>query len=238
MTDHPRVVAVVCHYWPNRRAAVDRITSDLYAGSVIPHRVIVLNNSVESLPPIPGASTIHAGFNTTCRGKFVAALFNVADYYLLLDDDTSVGTETLAALLQHARPDTCTGYLGCWVNEPGSTTAQRHLWPADATEETPCQTFCGCALFLSFSSIVRMLMLEAQVRLNPEGTWRHEGDDILVGLANRATVVPLHGAAAFVPLGDGGQAMSTSDPNYYGMRDAFTRDVLRSLQDKPLPEWP
>ena len=212
-----------------------QIAEDLRRSTRPPDRILVLNNHPDPLLYVPGADIIQAP-NTTCRGKFIAALFDVADYYLLLDDDTSVGTHTVEALLRYATPGICTGYLGCWIDEHGSVNAGKRLWPGDAEEETVCDTFCGCAMFMSFSALVRMLMLESQVRLS--GTWRDEGDDILAGLANRSTVIPLSGLEKFVDLGYQGQAMCYAHENYYGMRDDFTRAVLDSLRTHPLPEWP
>jgi hypothetical protein len=229
-----RVVAVVCAYWPNRRANVLRIVADLQAGTRVPDRILILNNHPEPFA-VSGADVIHAPANLTCRGKFITALYDRADYYLLLDDDTSVGRQTLEVLCGVARRGICTGYLGCWIDATGSVNAGARLWPRDATEETPCQTFCGCAMFVAWDALVRMLMLEERVRI--EGRWPTEGDDILLGLANRSTVVPLHGDADFVDLGYQGQAMCYAHEDYYGMRDAFTRVVLTALADRPLPEW-
>lgn len=230
-----RVVALVCSYWPNRRSSVQRIVDDLLAGSRIPDHILVLNNHPDVLT-VEGADVIHAGFNTTCRGKFIAALLDVADYYLLLDDDTSVGFRTLEALLRHARRGICTGYLGCWVNADGTVSAPvRHLWPYNALEETACDTFCGCAMFMAFDALVRMLILEERVRIG--GRWPHQGDDLIAGLANAATVVPLHDEERFVDLGYMDQAMCYSDEHYYGMRDELVRYVLAVLAVHPMPLW-
>lgn len=230
----PRVVAVVCTYWPNRLGNVSQIVRDLQGSTRPPDRLVLLNNNTERPLHHPGVEVINAP-NTTCRGKFITGLFDVADYYLFLDDDTSVGRETIAALLRYAHPDICTGYLGCWIDETGSVNAGKRLWPHDATDVTPCDTFCGCAMFVSFRALVRMVMLEAHVRTPDK--WPHEGDDILLGLANPSVVVPLRGAECFVDLGYQGQAMCYSDDNYYGMRDTFTRDVLAALE-RHRPELP
>ncbi len=223
------VVAVVCSYWPNRRPQVQRIVDDLRNGSVVPDRVLVVNNHTDAIS-IDGAEMVHVPWNSHCRGKFIAGLLIAAPYYLFLDDDTSVGRTTLETLLAHARPDTCTGYLGCWTNGAGSIHTGARLWPKDAEVETPCETFCGCAMFCSFQALVNMLALEAKVRL--DGKWPTEGDDLLLGLANKSTVVPLRGEACFVDLGYAEQAMCYSIEDYYGMRDRFLMDVLPHLGRK------
>lgn len=242
MSVTPRVVAVVCTYWPTRRQNVRQILRDLYASTRRPDHVIVLNNHAEAtlLNPVEGwpVTIFNAGINTTCRGKFIAALLTVADYYLLLDDDTSVGPETIARLLDYSQTEAAgwsTGYLGCWIDWAGadgptlfSETSRREgrLWPRDAQQPTPCDTWCGCALWCDFAALTQMVALEARVRTPRQ--WPDEGDDLLLGLASRSVVLPLRGPEDFVPLSDGGQAMSTSIDNYYGMRDAFLRDVLRA----------
>ncbi|KKM63721.1 hypothetical protein LCGC14_1508590 [marine sediment metagenome] len=233
-----RIVAVVCSYWPKRRENLTRIVADLRSGTHPPDRILVLDNNPErNLGSVLEADVIHAP-NTECRGKFVAALFDPADYYLLLDDDTSVGKKTLEVLIHHARRDTCTGYLGCWVTDEGLVSTGKRLWPHDAKIETSCDTFCGCAMFMSFAAIVRMLMLEERVRL---GTWQEErlaGDDILAGLANDSTVVPLRGVdERFVDLGYQDEAMCYAHEDYYGMRDRFTQVTLAALTKEPLPWW-
>lgn len=237
-----RVVAVVCTYWPNRQQNTRQIVADLQASTRPPDRIIVLNNNTEILfedRTDGSCDTINMPFNSECRGKFLAGLLDLADYYLLLDDDTSVGPETIEALLRSAHRDICTGYLGCWIDpdEHGDPSfwKGRRLWPHDAEVETRCDAFCGCAMFVSFKALVKMLVLEERVRLR--GEWTTEGDDILVGLANKSTVVPLHGAEKFVDLGYQGQAMCLSIEGYMEMRDRFTRDVLADLQGQPMPEF-
>lgn len=239
-----KVTAVICSYWPNRRPNVEWIIRDLLAGTRQPDRILILNNNPlqRGEPWITQDDRVEVidSFNTTCRGKFVAALLDVADYYLLLDDDTSVGAETLQALCDYAAlPETpqpfCTGFLGCWldVNDPAGPSVHTggRLWPRDATAITPCTTFCGCAMFCSFQALVNMLRLEALVRIPAEGPWPHQGDDLLLGLANPSVVVPLRGPEDFVDIGQEGQAMCWADEDYYGMRDRFLRDVLRRMEE-------
>lgn len=230
-----RVVAVVCTYWPNRRDSVRKILQDLRTSTRPPDATYLLNNNPEQeWEAFPGVTVVNPGFNTTCRGKFLTALFDVADRYLLLDDDTSVGSQTIEALVQRYPTVECTGYLGCWVDytEPPSVKTGGRLWPYDATGVTRCETFCGCAMWMSFKALCRMVALEGEIRTAEK--WRDEGDDLLAGLANESVVVPLRGEECFVDLGYQGQAMYWSVPDYEGMRDRLLRDVLK-LQGKWVP---
>lgn len=231
----PRVVAVVCTYWPNRRSQVSTIVRDLQASSRPPDRILLVNNA-ETAYTIPGTDVIHVPWNSRCRGKFLAGFFDPADYYLFLDDDTSVGRTTIETLLTFARRGICTGYLGCWIDERnGSVNTGGRLWPHDATIETPCQTFCGCAMFVAYDALVKLVLFEEWIRL--DGRWPHQGDDLVLGLVNNSTVVPLTGDAKFVDLGYQGQAMCYAEEDYYGMRDRFLADVREQLNLHPLPEW-
>lgn len=226
MSREPRVVAVVCSFWPSRRENVAQIIRDLQAGTRTPDRILVVNNHPDEGPTY-GVDQVHIPWNAQCRGKFIAALLDVADYYLLLDDDTSVGTETLETLLSYAHPGICTGYLGCGLTEEGSVWHGPRWWPKDVTEVTPVATFCGCAMFCSFRALAYMVMAETFVRVGSR--WTTEGDDILLGFVNKSVVVPLRGAAAFVDLGYQNAAMCHSIEGYYEMRDEFTRHMITQL---------
>jgi hypothetical protein len=241
---NPKVVAVVCSYWPKRYDNLAHIVDDLRYGSVRPDWIIILNNNRDEDPAgdsrLVGRETVRFidSYNTECRGKFVAALFEPADYYLLLDDDTSVAPKTIETLLEYSDAWSATGYLGCMLTPDLCMNPVPHTWPYSITEPAPCDFFCGCALWLGRIALTNYLRLDLAVRrsgLWPElpGDPELAGDDILAGLANRTTaqVVPLPKPDAwFKDLGDGGQAMSYAHPDYYGMRSRFTRVVLEVLK--------
>lgn len=224
----PRVTALVCAYWPERFDNVRRIVQDLQGGTVAPDRILVLNNNPAYQLGFEGAEVINSQANFECRGKYIAALLDVSDYYLLLDDDTSVGTRTLECFLRYARRGCCFSYLGCFLREEDNSFHHGgRVWPHEITDETPCQAFCGCGVFMAFDAVVKMLVLEEKVRLAGR-RWPSEGDDIIAGLANESSVVPMHGDERFVDLGDRGVAMCY-EPSYYELRDEFVKDVLAAL---------
>jgi hypothetical protein len=232
----PRVVAVVCSYWPKRRENVWQIIQDLRGCTRPPDAILVLDNyGSEPLSwDLPGAQLITCEKNTECRGKFVAALFDPADYYLLLDDDTSVGPKTIETLLGYSHREICTGYLGCWLTPDGGLNAGARLWPYDTEAVVPCDTFCGCGLWMSWKALHNYHGLDMAIRRS--GLWPElegdpplAGDDIVAGLANPGScVVPLPKPdAMFRDLGYQEQAMCYAHPDYYGMRDRFTKVVLK-----------
>lgn len=231
----PTITAVVCAYWAPRFANVERIVSDLLAGTVVPDRILVLNNNPDHqlafnhLARNPLVDVVCGSANHECRGKFIAALLAPADFYLMHDDDTSVGTRTVECLRRHAMDrDFVTGYWG--VRLAGSSFMQgtivqpRHLIAAERVD-----AFHGRAMFMGHRAIVRMLAAEEKVRL--DRGWRTEGDDIIAGLANRDSswCVPMDEDEAWVDLDQCGVAMQMSVPNYFAMRDEFTGAVLDAL---------
>lgn len=242
-----KVNAVICAYWPARHGHIQRIVDDLRAGSRVPDKIFVLNNHPEHRLLVDNAYVVNSSFNFECRGKFVFALMDVADYYLLLDDDTSVALGTLEAYMRYAHKGCCFGYLGVCIPEDSFNTGPR-VWPHQVQEETPCDSFCGCGMFMSFDAIVRVLIAEDKVRLRREyGRWATLGDDILAGLSNRSSVIPMEmGTEFFLDLGyedvamywgrEGG-APGIVDGTYVAQRDEFAAQAKRALADYPIPEF-
>lgn len=241
-----RVVATVVSYWPNRVGNVAAIVEALQAGSVVPDRIIVVNNGTSDLDHLASdiVAVMRVGLNSWTRGKFVAALFEPAHYYLMMDDDTSVGLDTLKALLKAAarRRGFVTGYWGVKLTEGRSFMNGAIITPESIPEPMKVDAFHGRAVFASYDAVVRMVASEEYVRFDEgnEMRWPHEGDDILIGLANQVTpgcwMLPLRGDARFVDLDQCGQALQFEDA-YFGERDAFTLDAVAALNAHPSPIW-
>lgn len=220
-----KVNAIVCSYWKERSEHIPRIVTDLRQGTVVPDNIFVLNNNPDHQLSIDGAYVINSGYNFECRGKYAVSVLDVANYYLLLDDDTSVSPGTLEALLRWARDDSCFGYLGCYLDFTQEMPFHNggRVWPYQVEEECAVDSFCGCAMFMSFKAVVNTLDLESLVRL--DGKWPTEGDDIIAGLANRSSVVPMNHHERFVDLDWSGVAMYYR-PGYVEMREEFLKAVL------------
>lgn len=234
--DDQRVVAVVVSFWPERTANVVQIVRDLLDSTRPPDRVIVLDNN----PDGPGmfrqvdwgtdiVDIVEGSANWETRGKYVVGLLDPADFYVLCDDDTSVGPRSIEVMLNHAGPNSVFGYWGVRLQGEsfmdGSIIQPAHVrWP------TPVDAFHGRVIFASWQALLNMLALETKVRLGPD-RWPAEGDDLIIGLANPdgSAVVPLEGDAAFVDLDDGGVAMQHR-PGYFEMRDEFCAAVLRARE--------
>jgi hypothetical protein len=241
-------VATVCSYWPLRRANVERIVRDLAASTLPPSEIIVVNNGDLDFTELADAdlgvpvAVMTPGFNTWTRGKFIAALLTPAPYYLMIDEDTSVGPRTAEVLMSWAggRRGMVTGYWGVKLAGRSFMSGgiiQPHLLPY----ETKVDAFHGRAMFMAYDAVVRMLAVEEDIRIRPakgRPAWHHEGDDIIAGLANPegSYAIALKGDAAFVDLDQCGQALQFQD-GYFAERDSLTGDILDALAAHPAPQW-
>lgn len=239
-----RVVAVVVGYWPNRRGNVLKIVSDLAASTRPPDRIIVLSNNPELELPEHGYSgtvqidVVRSTFNTWTRGKFVTALLDPADFYVLCDDDTSVGPRTIERFLAWAGPDTrlVSGYWGVRLVN-GSFMSGKIIQPNHLPEPVRVDAFHGRIMFMGYDAVARTVAAEAaiRVRTGPSGVrWDHEGCDIIAGLSNAGFcwAIPLAGEEQFVDLAENGQALQY-EPGYFASRDTLVADYL-AIANRPL----
>jgi hypothetical protein len=225
----PSLTAVVTAFWPERFENVERIVRDLQRCHRPPDTLIVLNNNPahpDHFDHLEGVRHIK-GTNWECRGKYVAGLLAFADYYLLNDDDITVGQQTTQRLMVNAYPGCITANRGIIMH--GGTFFDGEVCDADRIpKRVAVEGFCGSSLFTSHQALVRTLAAEMPLRQK----WPTEGDDILAGLANRAeaVIMPMNGNAAWKDLSECGVAMNRGE-DYYDMRDDFTRDALIHMQD-------
>ncbi len=235
-----RVTALVVSYWPSRIENVKTIVNDLRAGTVVPDEILVLNNNPDIILEIEGAKVINSQFNSRSRGKLAACLMDVSNYYLLLDDDTSVGTKTLEKFLSVAHRKSCYAYCGITF---GGNNGDR-IYPNQITEEVEVEYFLGCGMFLSFYALVRSLMLDERLRINTK--WGHEGEDITMGLANKATIIPMSKGEdeTFKDLDWGEHSMSAGNDgtseggiDYLHMRNELKSYAKKLLQEEGLPDF-
>ena len=227
----PRVVAVIVAFWQERFGNVKQIVRDLQASTRPPDNILVLNNNPEYHLDVEGAQVINSEFNSRCRGKMLVALMDVADYYLILDDDTSVNPATIEKYLEVAHEDCAYAYCGI---EFGGGNGNR-IMPADVAEITEAEYFLGCGLFVSFKAIVNMLIADQKIRINTK--WKHEGEDVLIGLVNKAEIVPMSEEDGFEDLDWGTEAMAFGSDgltegsmDYLIMRDKFMEDSKEILE--------
>lgn len=238
-----RLVAVVLGYWENRFENVGRIVDDLQHGTRPPdHTIVLLQGKAARILAWPWDSdddltVIRTGGNFHTRAKFVTALLDFADAYLLMDDDTSVGPKTVECLEGWAikrRSRFVTGYWGVTLN--GTSFMKGNNWiPQLVDQPVNVDAFHGRAIFATRESLIDMLRAEGQVRVGDTGEidWPHEGDDLIIGLANPGDswIVPMRGDEAFVDLDQCGEALQFGE-GYFDMRDRFSADAVKRLGAK------
>ena len=224
-----RVTSLVCAYYPERFSNVNRIIDDLLNSTHRSDEIILLNNNEAHQHHFDERKNdgikIISGWNTECRGKYIAALLSWADYYLMMDDDITVSPRTLEMLLHYSYPDLVAANRGVLMRSDSFQAAE--IIDADKVNEpTAVDSIHGSGAFMSHAALCRMLILEARVR----SKWPTVGDDIIAGFANKGsvTIYPLHGDSAFIQLDQCGVAMC-NDADYFGIRDDFTRDLLTVL---------
>jgi len=249
------VTAVVLSYWPKRADNVVTIVNDLYAGTMAPAKTLVVlqgHNAMHHLRVTEDwwfdgrVEVLRSAANFRTRAKFVVAFLELAEWYLLMDDDTSVGTETIEYLVNYDKtsmtscgmmPDWCTGYWGVTLTPEGSFMSGTIHQPSVIPGPLKVDGFHGRAIFCNHDALCRMFGHELWLRSDEDGAmvFPHEGDDILIGLDGNGWLVPMRGAQCFTDLPEGGEALqynTEAEPDgehYFALRDRFTRHVLDRL---------
>jgi hypothetical protein len=223
-----KITALILTYYEQRVENVRQIIKDLNGGSRVPDKIIVFSNNpnikIESVP------TIVSSDNYSTRAKYVACLLEPSDFYLLLDDDITVGKDTLKHLeeISMGRKDFCTSNEGVLLE--GRPFHQRTSIFEDKIEKpTPTDTLIGSMVFCSFGALLKMLQAEVKIRLKDK-KYLFEGDDILMGLANRPiTIYPAEKKERCISMDERNINFNKVYGNYAEMRDIFTEKVLREL---------
>ena len=236
-----RITAVVLGYWPNRAPNISRIVTDLRDGSRPPDRtILMLQGETGSrywpwYGDDPRVTVIRTGDNFHTRAKFVAAMLDFADAYLLMDDDTTVDVDTLACLerwqTKLGGSRFVTGYWGVTLN--GTSFMKGNNWiPQLVREPVHVDAFHGRAVYCTCDALIDMFRAEGRVRVNGDGDidWPHEGDDLIIGLANPhdSWIVPMRDREGFVDLDQCGEALQFGE-GYFDMRDRFSADAVERL---------
>lgn len=221
------VTAVVCCGWPERAANVARIVDDMLAGTVRPDTIIVLDNFSDgtAFRHLEDRARVVSGHNWECRGKYIVGLLAFSDFYLLNDDDMTVGARTLERLIETARDGNYVTANRAVVLPANRKLSEGVVFDAHTlSAPAPADVIYGSSAFMTRAALLNMLEPEGRLRHR----WPVEGDDILAGLANDVLIQPMRDDAAFRWLPDGGVAMQHR-PGYWSMRDEFTLDALAAL---------
>lgn len=92
------VVAVICRYWQERDTNLPRIISDLRAGTLPPDEILVWDQGPQPAPAFD-ATVIRSTKNFATRARLIAALLYDAEHFVFIDDDITVGRNTIEKLV-------------------------------------------------------------------------------------------------------------------------------------------
>jgi hypothetical protein len=239
MTVAKDVVCVLIAYWPERIANIAEICEDVFEGEVTPRKMIVFNNNPtwklrdqdDEIFRHERICLIDSDSNFTSRSKYLLALMEPSPFYLLLDDDISVHPGMLRRFMRYAKPGCCFSNWGVnFVDNYASAGIQvKGINIPYSAGPVPVDIFIGIIQFVSFESIVKMLEVEVDLRLQDLPEYRSVGEDMLIAQAQGpggAHVIGLkeYDAPKFMHLGS--ESMQ-GDWGYYLFRDKFSFDARR-----------
>lgn len=231
MNSSPTVVAIILTYWPKRTKNVDQIVKDLENSTRPPDLIMVWNNNKDHQFKYddPSIMVVNSQYNFTSRAKYAAAMLYPADYYLLIDDDISVGKKTIENLMTYADPTSCISFNGVRLRESDKSFGYgEQVKSENISAVENVDSHIGRLYFCSWASLCNLFFNEYGVRVMDK-QYIFEGDDILIGLLNNSTVIPAKGDELPYDLDEGGQSMSIDGGGiqYIEMRDEFTKHALR-----------
>lgn len=228
---YPSVAAIILQYWPERIKNVQRIVQDLQEGSLPPDKIIVWNNNrqIDVFPAsVPGAVTINSWQNFHCLVRHAIGLVAETDACLFIDDDLTVGEDTLKRIVEyHAKGPTkmLLGYIGKFLNRRSKDTPYtdgEYIKPPKAARFADVVLgrlhFCGmkrlARSFLALSELPELWM---------DGIVE---EDILLSLSGSYNVIlPDLGV---VELSDGGVGYHHTE-GHYPRRNKSCRILLDNL---------
>ena len=111
------ITAIIPRYYQERLDNIQRIVYDLKNGSVVPNDIIVVNNDRE-FNMYGECHFINCNYNYDARVRYAVSLFIKTDLVLTIDDDLTIGKDTVKSLLDtHRRhPNAILGMMGRDIN--------------------------------------------------------------------------------------------------------------------------
>ncbi len=230
-----KITALITHYYPERLYHIKRIIQDLKNSTRPPDTIMVFNNDSHVIIKEEGVICINSTHNLSGRAKYIACLLDPADYYVLLDNDITVGRKTIEHLISVIPPNSmsfCTAQQGVLLNSK-LFHERKTISEFDVDEPVKTDTLIGSFVFCSFSALVKMLEVEPQIRLKNKQWINVPGDDILLGFANTPIIIyPARGDECVIDLSQEGVACYQEYPHleFMKLRDSFTQFVKKTLQ--------
>jgi hypothetical protein len=227
------ITAIVRAYWKERLSNLERIVNDLKNGSLVPDRIVVWCNnkdiSIKELKKL-GVETVESSFNGQDRSLFATSVLFRSDYYLYIDDDTTVRKDTLKNIFSYTEkyPDACIGLRGKIIDKKSrspytvntiNVLAYKQKYPRYV------HLLIGKGTILySFENMVKMFEMEKEFLKDKEYDELRELD-ILLSMANRSVVIPAKDEQTLRDLGEG-KVGFCKQAGHYPKRNNIIKRIL------------
>lgn len=218
-----KITAVLTTYWQERLENIPQILNDLKSSSRPSDEILLLNNNQNYTIGRTDIKVINSMHNWGSEGRWPTALLEPSDYYLFLDDDLTVKSETIANLEKMAEkyPDTALGLIGKKV-EKGKKYETGKLVKAIDLEEAE---FVDNLIRFYFvpKDIVAKVALEMDYYFEEEDGYIP--DDLVLASVSHTLVVPADNEEYFEEMDDGGVGYERRE-NHYKLRNKYFKEKL------------
>jgi hypothetical protein len=223
-----KITALIIHYYPERLHHIQRIVNDLKTSSRPPDHIIVFNNDTNIEIKIEGVDCVNTTKNYLGRAKYIACLLEPSDYYLLIDNDITVGKKTIEHLIKCIPPEStcfCTAQQGYNFKDLLHKRKDINEWEIRKSKET--DGIISSLTFCSFSAILKMLTLEIEFRLNRKMYDNALIDDLLMGMSNSPVIYPAKDEEKIISLSEEGVAcyQQYAENEFTNKRDRFAKII-------------
>ena len=215
------LTAILLRYWTERDENFETIITDLRAGSVVPDRIVLWDQS--NAPPLDlDVDTIRSPLNFGIQVVYAAATLFPGDSFLFLDDDLTVGPLTVACLQRYACPTRVVGMRGLLGDWPNNRVWPNHDYRSERLyAPVPCDWLIGRITLIGWQAILRYLTVAAKFT-DPFC------EDTVMGAVNDCIIVPANSDEMYRDLSEHGVGLEhVDDDAYYAMRYR----TLRTLAD-------
>ena len=227
------ITAIIRAYWKERLNNLERIINDLKSGSVVPDRIVIwCNNKDISIKDLSkfGVETVESSFNGGDRSLFATSVLFRSDYYLYIDDDTTVRKDTLKNILNYAEKygDVCIGLRGKIIDKKSRTPYTLNaINVLGIKQKHPRYVHLligkGTILY-TFNAMIRMFEMEKEF-LKDEDYNELRELDILLSMANKSVVIPARKEQTLRDLGEGKVGYCKQE-GHYPKRNNIIKRIL------------
>jgi hypothetical protein len=222
-----KLVAVIPHFYQERLKNISEIVTDLGAGTKKPDEIIVFNNNRDFHFYGGKVTLVNSTRNFDSLVRYAISLASDGDVIFTIDDDLTVGKETIALMLEHLAtyPDCVLGMFGRNLNrdsdKPYSGGEVIEL-PSKLTEVDIC---LGRIMMFRREKITSIFDLINKCQGLPDEKGRYE-DDIIMSFANKCLLVPADDKSKCWEMDDGNVGYVLTRKDHWQKRDRTAKILL------------